>query len=470
MITWYRGGQSTFSSCDHVFQTEKVKMDKSAIGQKHQRIKLKADKTPKKRKYFNTPTVKVYDPMITWYRGGQSTFSSCDHAGRQRKAKMDKSAIRQKYQRIKLKVDKTSKKRKYFNTPTIKVYDPMITWYSRGQSTFSSCDHVGGQRKAKMDKNAIGQKQQRITLKVDKSPKKRKYFNTPTIKVYDHMIIWYRGRQSTFSSCDYVFRREKSKNGQMRHRTEAPKDETQSGQNPKKRKYFNTPTIKVYVPLITWYIGGQSTFSSCDHVGRQRKAKMDKSAIGQKYQRIKLKVDKTSKKRKYFNTPTIKVYDQKLTWYRGGQSTFSSCDHVGEQRKAKMDKSSIGQKPQRIKLKADKTIKKRKYFNTLTIKVRLHDHMIQGWTINIFVMRSRGRTEKSNIGQKRHRTKATKDPSKQSTLADVSLTSVQRQFTYPSKQSTLADVSLTSVQRQFYVNWRWTDVRLTSANVDCLLG
>ena len=45
--------------------TEKIKMDKSAIGQKPQRIKLKADKTPKKRKYFNTPTIKVYDPMIT---------------------------------------------------------------------------------------------------------------------------------------------------------------------------------------------------------------------------------------------------------------------------------------------------------------------------------------------------------------------------------------------------------------------
>ena len=136
--------------------------------------------------------------------------------------------------------------------------------------------------------------------------------------------------------------------------------------------------MKVYVPMITWYIGGQSTFSSCDHVGGQRKAKMDKSAIGQKYQRIKLKVDKTSKKRKYFNTPTIKVYDQKLTWYRGGQSTFSSCDHVGEHRKAKMDKSSIGQKPQRIKLKADKTIKKRKYFNILTIKV--YDPMITWYT------------------------------------------------------------------------------------------
>ena len=35
--------------------------------------------------------------------------------------------------------------------------------------------------------------------------------------------------------------------------------------------------------------------------------------------------------------------------------------------------------------------------------------MIQGWTINILIMRSRGRTEKSKNGQKRHRTKARKD-------------------------------------------------------------
>ena len=219
-------------------RTEKAKMDKSAIGQKPQRIKFKAEKKNKKRKYFNTPTVRVYDPMITWYRGGQSTFSSCDHMGGQRKAKMDKSSIGQNYQRIKLKADKTPKKRKYFNTLTIKVYDPMITWYSCGQSTFSSCDHVFGQRKAKIHKSAIGQKQERIKLKVDKIPKKRKYFNTPTIKVYD--------------------------------------------------------------PMITWYRGGQSTFSSCDYVGRQRKAKMDKSAIGQKPKRIKLKADKTPKKETIF--------------------------------------------------------------------------------------------------------------------------------------------------------------------------
>ena len=139
-------------------------------------------------------------------------------------------------------------------------------------------------------------------------------------------------------------RTEKSKNGQKRHKTKAPKDKTQSRQKPQKRKYFNTPTIKVYDPMITWYRGGQSAFSSCDHVGGQRKAKMDKSAIGKKPQRIKLKADKNPQKRKYFNTPTIKVYDAMITWYRGGQSTFSSCDHVGGQRKAKMDKSTTGQK------------------------------------------------------------------------------------------------------------------------------
>ena len=320
-------------------------MDKNAIGQKPQMIKLKAGKTPKKRKYFNTPTVKVYDPMFTWYRGGQSTFSSCDHVGGQRKARMDKSAVGQKPQRIKLKVDKTIKKRKYFNTPTIKVYDPMITWYRGGQSTLSSCDHVGAQRKAKMDKNAIGQKQQMIKLKADKTPKKRKYFNTPTIKVYYPMITWYRGGQSTFSLCDYVGSQRKAKMdkstiGQKPQRIKLKVDKT-----PKKRKYFNTTTIKVYDPMIIWYICLQSTFLSCDHVGGQKKAKMNKSAIGQKPQMIKFKADKTIKKRKYFNTPTIKVYNPVITWYRGGQSTFSSWDHVGRQRKAKMDKSDILQKP-----------------------------------------------------------------------------------------------------------------------------
>ena len=94
-------------------------------------------------------------------------------------------------------------------------------------------------------------------------------------------------------SCGWT---EKSQNGLKHHRTKVPNDKTQSGQNPQKRKYFNTPTIKVYDPMITWYRCGQSTFSSCDHMGGQRKAKMDYSTIRQKKQRIKLKADKTPKR------------------------------------------------------------------------------------------------------------------------------------------------------------------------------
>ena len=95
-------------------------------------------------------------------------------------------------------------------------------------------------------------------------------------------------------------RTEKSQNVPKRHRTKALKDQNQSGQYPQKRKYSNTPRIEVYDPIsvhvITWYRCGQSTFSSCDHVGGQRKVKIDKSTIGQQPQRIKIKVDKTPKR------------------------------------------------------------------------------------------------------------------------------------------------------------------------------
>ena len=150
--------------------------------------------------------------------------------------------------------------------------------------------------------------------------------------------------------------------------TKAPQDESPKGsasrwtKTPKMRKYFKTPTIKVYDPMITWYRYGQSTFSSCHHVAGQRKAKMDKSTTGRKPQRISIKVDKNPKMRKYFKTPTIKVYDPMITWYRCGQSTFSSCHHVAGQRKAKMDKSTTGRKPQRISIKSYKTYKNEKIF------------------------------------------------------------------------------------------------------------
>ena len=83
---------------------------------------------------------------------------------------------------------------------------------------------------------------------------------------------------------------------------------------------------------------------------------------------------------------------------------------MGGQRKAKMDKSSIGQKAERIKSKADKTPKRGNILIHQRYQgVRFHDHMIQVWTINVLAMRSRGQTEKSQNGQKQHRTKGPKD-------------------------------------------------------------
>ena len=124
--------------------------------------------------------------------------------------------------------------RKYFNTPTIKVYDPMITWYRIGQSTFSSCDHICGQwnqkwTKAQQDDRTIGSASKRT-----KPVKMRKYFNTPTIKVYDNMITWYKCGQPTFSSCDDVGGQRKVKMDKKHHRTKEPKAQNQSGQNPQK--------------------------------------------------------------------------------------------------------------------------------------------------------------------------------------------------------------------------------------------
>ena len=321
----HQGARYHFWSCDHMIQVWTINIlvmrsrgrtEKRQNEKKHHRTTEPKDKNqggqnPQKIQIFTTPTIKVHDKIsdhvITWYRCGQSTFSSLGHVGGQRKAKMDKSTIGQQPQRIKIKADKTPKRCKYFNTPTIKVHDPIsghvITWYRCGQSTFSSLFHVGGQRKDKMDKSTIGQQPQRIKIKVDKTPKRWKYFSTPTIKVHDDI----------------------------------------SGH------------------VITWYRCGQSTFSSCGHVGGQRKAKMDKITIGQQPQRIKINADKTLKRWKYFSTPTIKVHypisGHVITWYRCGQSTFSSLGHVDGQRRDKMDKSTIGQQPQRIKIKRTKTPK-----------------------------------------------------------------------------------------------------------------
>ena len=156
---------------------------------------------------------------------------------------------------------------------------------------------------------------------------------------------------------------EKSKNGQKHHRTEAPKDQNQSGQKP--QKWENILILQQSRCTIPWShdtgVDNQHSRHAITWADREKqkwtKAPQDEGTKGSESKRTK-----PPKIRKYFNTPSVKVYDPMITWYRCGQSTFSSCDHVGGQRKGKMDKSTIGRKPQRIRIKADKTPKNEKIF------------------------------------------------------------------------------------------------------------
>ena len=302
MITWYRYVQSTFSSCHHVAAQRKAKMDKSTIGQKQERIRIKADKTPQNEK--NILRLQQSRCTIPWSHDTGVDNQHSRHAitwPHREKQKWTKAPQDQSPKGSESRRTKPPKMRKYFKTPTIKVYDPMITWYRCGQSTFSSCHHVAAQRKAKMDKSTIGQKPQRIRIKADKTPKNEK--NILRLQQSRCAIPWSHdtGVDNQHSRHAITWpHREKQK------WTKAKQDQRQKGSEsrrskPKKmRKYFKTPTIKVYDPMITWYRCGQSTFSSCHHVAAQRKAKMDKRTTGQKIQRIRIKVDKTPKNEKIF--------------------------------------------------------------------------------------------------------------------------------------------------------------------------
>ena len=168
-------------------------------------------------------------------------------------------------------------------------------------------------------------------------------------------------------------RTEKSKNGQKHHRTKAPKDQNQGGQNP--QKWENILRLQQSRCTIPWShdtgVDNQHSRHAITWPDREKqkwtKAPQDESPKGSESRRTK-----PPKMRKYFKTPTIKVYDPMITWYRCGQSTFSSCHHVADREKQKWtEKSKNGQK-----------------------------HHIQVWTINILVMPSRGREN----GEKHHRT------------------------------------------------------------------
>ena len=106
--------------------------------------------------------------------------------------------------------------------------------------------------------------------------------------------MWSRSQQVWTINITWAHR--EKENGQKHHRTKSPKDKNQSGQNPQKRQYFSKPTIKVYNPISGHVITITTFVDNQHHVGAQRRAQMDKSTIGQKPQRIKIKADKTPKR------------------------------------------------------------------------------------------------------------------------------------------------------------------------------
>ena len=147
------------------------------------------------------------------------------------------------------------------------------------------------------------------------------------------------------------------------HRTKAAKDQNKSGQNP--QKWENILRLQQSRCTIPWShdtgVENQHSRHAITWLDKEKqkwtKEPQDESPKGSESKRTK-----PPKMRKYFKTPIIKVYDPMITLYTCGQSTFSSCHHVTGQRKAKMDKTAIGRKKERIRMKADKTHQNEKIF------------------------------------------------------------------------------------------------------------
>ena len=197
--------------------------------------------------------------------------------------------------------------RKHFNTPIVKVYDiisvHVITWYRCGQWTFLLCDPEGGQRKAKMDKSTIGQQPQRIRIKADKKPKRENILILQQSRcTIPFLFMWSHdtGVDNQYSRHVITWADRKNLKWKKHHRTKSPKDKNQRGQNPQKRKYFNTSTIKCMITfLFMWShdTGVDNQFSR--HVitwADRKKPKWTKNTIGQKPQAIKIKDYKTPKR------------------------------------------------------------------------------------------------------------------------------------------------------------------------------
>ena len=133
-------------------------------------------------------------------------------------------------------------------------------------------------------------------------------------------------------------RTEKSKNGQKHHRTKAPNDQKQGGQNSQKWEYILR--LKQSRCTIPW---------SHD------------TGLDNKHSR------------------------HAITWPHREKQKWT---------KAPQDERTKGSESRRTKPPKNEKI----FQDSNNQGVRSHDHMIQVWTINILVMPSRGYTEKSKNG------------------------------------------------------------------------
>ena len=147
--------------------------------------------------------------------------------------------------------------RKCFKTLTINLYDHMITWNRSGQSTFSSCHHMEAQRKAKMDKSTTGQKAPKDQDQGGQNPPK--WENILRLQQSRCRIPWSHDtgvdNQHSGHTITWLHREEQKWTKAPQYKS--PKgSESRRKKTPKMRKYFKTPTIKVYDPMFTWYRSG----------------------------------------------------------------------------------------------------------------------------------------------------------------------------------------------------------------------
>ena len=113
---------------------------------------------------------------------------------------------------------------------------------------------------------------------------------------------------------------EKSQNGQKHHRTKEPKDQDQGGQNP--QKWENILRLQQSRCRIPWsHDTGLDNQHSCDVITwpHREKQKWTKAPQDESPKRSETRRTKFPKMRIYFKTQTIKVYDPMITWYRCGQ-------------------------------------------------------------------------------------------------------------------------------------------------------